>query len=79
VAPLDPVEVRLDLELDRVRSLLTLAQARLALGQRAEAESAAREFLDAWARADPGLPDLKRARALAAGTGVPSKSSGVGR
>ena len=77
-APLDPVEARLDLELDRMRSLLTLAQARLALGRRKEAESAAREFLDAWARADPGLEDVKRARALAAGTGV-AKSSGVGR
>jgi tetratricopeptide (TPR) repeat protein/TolB-like protein len=79
VAPLDPVEARLDLELDRMRSLLTLAQARLALGRRAEAKSAARQFLDVWARADPGLEDLNRARALAAGTGVPSRSPGVGR
>ncbi len=76
-APLDPVDPRLDLELDRMRSLLTLAQARLALGRRAEAESAAREFLNAWAGADPGLPDLDRARALAASTGAPSRSSGV--
>jgi tetratricopeptide (TPR) repeat protein len=64
-APLDPVEPRLDLELDRTRSLLTQAEARLALGRTEEARAAARAFLERWARADPNLPDLARARRLA--------------
>jgi tetratricopeptide (TPR) repeat protein/predicted Ser/Thr protein kinase len=66
-APLDPVEARLDLELDRSRSLLTIAEVRKALGREAEAAAAARQFLELWARADAGLPDVAEARRIAAG------------
>jgi tetratricopeptide (TPR) repeat protein len=64
-APLDPVEPRLDLELDRNRSLLTQAEARKALGRTEESRDPARQFLKLWAAADPNLPDLARARRLA--------------
>jgi tetratricopeptide (TPR) repeat protein len=66
-APLDPVAARLDLELDRVRALLTLAEVRKALGRQDESRAAARQFLERWAEADPGLPELGRSRRLAAG------------
>jgi eukaryotic-like serine/threonine-protein kinase len=61
----DPVEPRLDLELDRVRGLLVLSQIRKAMNKQAEAASHARQFLEVWARADPRLPELAVARALA--------------
>ena len=55
----------LELELDRVRALLVLAQVQEALGQPQEARRYALRFLDRWAEADPGLPDLDEARRLA--------------
>jgi tetratricopeptide (TPR) repeat protein len=61
----DPVEPRLDLELDRVRGLLVLSQIRKAMNEQAEAASHARQFLEVWAGADPRLPELAVARALA--------------
>jgi tetratricopeptide (TPR) repeat protein len=66
MAPGEPASPRLDLDLDRVRAGLLEAQINLALGRRAEASSAARRFLQAWDRADPGLPDVAEARKLAA-------------
>jgi hypothetical protein len=61
----NPAEPRLDLDLDRVRAALVEAEINLALGRRAEASSGARKFLEAWARADPGLDDVAQARRLA--------------
>ena len=58
---------RLDLELERLRAHLVLAEILDALGQKAEATAQARSFLEAWSEADPGLEDLKRARRLAGG------------
>ncbi len=64
--PLDPTDLRLDLALDRERALLTLAETQKAMGRASEAAEPARQFLAAWAKADPGLPDTARARKLAA-------------
>jgi hypothetical protein len=36
------------------------------MGRRAEAAAAAKRFLQAWSRADPGLPDVADAKKLAA-------------
>ena len=66
-APLDPVDPRLDLELDRTRALLTLAETQKAMGRTKEASSLARQFLALWARADGGLPEPARARAVLGG------------
>jgi len=63
--PGNPSDPRLDLDLDRVRAGLLEAEINLALGRRAEASSGARKFLEAWAHADPGLPDVTQARRLA--------------
>jgi len=64
-APGNPAEPRLDLNLDRVRAGLVEAEVNVALGRRAEAASAAKQFLQAWTRADPGLSDVAQARRLA--------------
>jgi serine/threonine-protein kinase len=61
----ESLKPRLDLELDRVRALLVLAQAQKAMGYPAEASALARRFLDRWQGADPGLPDIVLARRLA--------------
>ena len=63
--PLDPVDPRLDLELDRTRALLTVAGVQKAMGRDAEATVLARQFQQLWADADAGLADLDRARRLA--------------
>ncbi|HEX7183408.1 MAG TPA: tetratricopeptide repeat protein [Thermoanaerobaculia bacterium] len=65
--PTGQVKPRLDLELDRVRALLVLAQAHKAMGRPAEASALARQFLERWQGADSNLPDLVVARRLAAG------------
>ena len=64
--PGHPSDPRLDLNLDRVRASLVEAEINLAMGRRPEAAAAARRFLEAWARADPGLSDVAQARRLAA-------------
>jgi tetratricopeptide (TPR) repeat protein len=64
-SPLDPVEPRLDLELDRVRGLLLLAEIHGAMGKPSEAERHAQQFLEIWPKADPGLIDTAKARKLA--------------
>ncbi len=58
---------RLDLELDRNRAQLVLAEAQLAMGRPEAAAEHARHFLERWASADPGPPDLAAARRLTAG------------
>jgi serine/threonine-protein kinase len=65
----DLTDPRLDLELDRVRALLLLAQVQEALRRPAEAATHAREFLTRWANADPGLAELVEARRLAGSDG----------
>jgi tetratricopeptide (TPR) repeat protein len=65
LAPLNPADPRLDLELDRARAGLLLAGVHARMGQSAEAVAGARSFLDLWAKADRGLPDLAEARTLA--------------
>jgi tetratricopeptide (TPR) repeat protein len=64
-SPLDPVEPRLDLELDRVRGLLLLAEIQEAMGKPSEAARQAQQFLEIWPKADSGLIDTMRARKLA--------------
>jgi tetratricopeptide (TPR) repeat protein len=61
---LDPVEPQLELELDRVRSLLIQAEIQLAMSRNAEAKETAGKFLDIWRRADSGLPDLSAAERI---------------
>jgi tetratricopeptide (TPR) repeat protein/predicted Ser/Thr protein kinase len=58
------VEPRLDLELDRIRASLVLAEVEAAMGRKSEAAAQARKFLAAWAHADSNLPDLAEARRL---------------
>jgi tetratricopeptide (TPR) repeat protein/predicted Ser/Thr protein kinase len=65
-APPNPTEPRMDFQLDRMRALLLLAKIQAAMGRPAEAAAQARKFLDAWPRADAGVPDLAEARRLAA-------------
>ncbi len=62
--PLDPVEPKLELELDRVRALLVQAEAQLALKRNSEAGASAQYFLDAWRKADPGASDLQTAERI---------------
>lgn len=61
----DPADPRLDLDLDRRRALLLLAEVQLAMKRPAEAAAGARGVLTLWSEADPDLPDLARARELA--------------
>ncbi len=61
----EPLEPRLDLELDRERARLLQAEVQLALGRPADASRQAREFLDRWSGADGGLVETERARRLA--------------
>ena len=64
-APGDPSNPRLDLQLDRVRAMLVLAQVQAAMKRPDEAVAAARQFLARWHRADAGHRDLLEARRLA--------------
>jgi tetratricopeptide (TPR) repeat protein len=64
-SPLDPVEPRLDLDLDRVRGQLLLAEIQNAMGKPSEAARHAQQFLEIWPKADPGLMDTAKARSLA--------------
>ncbi|HXV76672.1 MAG TPA: protein kinase [Candidatus Polarisedimenticolaceae bacterium] len=61
----DPVEPRLDLELDRVRALLVEAEIRDEMNDRSAARRLARAFLERFAAAPGDHPDVVRARALA--------------
>ncbi len=61
----DLTRPRMDLELDRVRAQLLLAQIKEAMELPVEAAAHAREFLERWANADPGLAELVEARRLA--------------
>jgi hypothetical protein len=67
----DLVEPRSDLWLDRNRALLVLARIERAMGQPAAAAGRAREFLTAWKRADPGMPEVGQARELIGSGTVP--------
>jgi serine/threonine-protein kinase len=63
--PGNPFDPRLDLELDRVRARLVLAQVWQAMERPDKAANEAREFLSDWRSADRGLPDLEAAKKLA--------------
>jgi tetratricopeptide (TPR) repeat protein len=62
--PGDPFDPRLDLELDRVRAKLMLAQVWEAMDRPDKAANQAREFLSDWRQADAGLRDLETAQKL---------------
>ena len=66
---MEPTAPRLQMELDRARALLVLARVHSALGRSADAATHARQFLDAWTRADAGTHDAAEAARLASGTG----------
>jgi tetratricopeptide (TPR) repeat protein len=66
-APLDPQAPRLDLEVDRVRALLEEARVHAGMGRSGDASAAANRFLEAWARADPGLGEVAEAKKIASG------------
>ena len=61
---IDPVNPRLDLQLDRVRAVLVQAEILSAKGDTTAAASHAKRFLDAWNEASASHPDLDRARRL---------------
>ena len=60
----NPCDPRLDLELDRVRAKLVLAEVWKAMDRPDKAANQAREFLGDWRSADRGLPDLAAAQKL---------------
>jgi tetratricopeptide (TPR) repeat protein len=60
----DPVDPRLDLELDRTRAMLAEAEIRSELGQDDRARRLALECLSRWADADPALTEVAPARRL---------------
>jgi tetratricopeptide (TPR) repeat protein len=64
-APEDAAKPRVDLELDRVRAALLLAEIQEKMGQMSEAKSGARAVVKRWSRADVELSDLTTARRLA--------------
>ncbi len=66
-APGEPSDPRFDLELDRVRAGLVLAEVQQAMGRGPKAVSHAEQFLSAWQSADPGLPEIERAEKIAGG------------
>ncbi len=73
-APEDPAKPRVDLELDRVRAALLLAEIQAKMGQPSEAKAGARAVLRRWSHADVELSDLSAARRLA-GAGVSGERS----
>ncbi len=58
----DLFDPRLDLELDRVRAKLVLAEVWEAMDRPDKAANQARQFLNQWREADRGLPDLEAAK-----------------
>ena len=67
-------ELRLDLELDRARAKLLLAEILAEQGEVDESGKIAQEFLTRWQDAAADLPEVIRAKELiAASTDIPSK------
>ena len=62
----DSGELRLDLELDRARSLLLLAEILVEQGALEEGRARAQEFVDRWKNANADLPEIIRAKELIA-------------
>jgi len=57
----DAGDIRLDLEPDRSQAVLLEAEILAALGRKSAAAARARDFLQRWSNADPGLRDVARA------------------
>jgi tetratricopeptide (TPR) repeat protein len=74
-APLDLVEPRLELELDRVRAILVQAEIQLAMSRNSEAAEAAKRFLEIWRQSDAGLPDRSNAERIAGAGQYPQHNS----
>lgn len=64
----DPGDMRMDLELDRVRALLLEARIRAEMGQVDEAHRLATQFLEVWHEAPEAHPDLVMAKSIVDGT-----------
>ena len=60
--PGNPFDPRLDLELDRVRAALVLAEVWEAMDRPDKAANQARQFLNTWREADRGLQELETAK-----------------
>ncbi|HEX5788564.1 MAG TPA: tetratricopeptide repeat protein [Woeseiaceae bacterium] len=60
----DPGDPRLDLELDRARAQVLLAELLAESGEPSRAAAEARRFVELWQAAPAGSPELVRARAL---------------
>jgi tetratricopeptide (TPR) repeat protein len=70
---LDPrIDRQFDLDLDRSRALLVLAEIESQAGRPQDAAAAAMRFLDRWRQADLERPETARARALRAAVGTPT-------
>jgi tetratricopeptide (TPR) repeat protein/predicted Ser/Thr protein kinase len=65
-APLDPVDPRLDLALDRLRAELLLAQVQASLGQASDASASAKRLAEVWRDAPATFADLAEAKRLVA-------------
>jgi len=61
---IDHSDPRLDLQLDRLRAKLVLAQVQEAMDRPEAAAELANELLETWSQSDPGLPDIEKARDL---------------
>ena len=59
-APLDPVNPRLDLALDRLRAQLLLAQVQAKMGQTTDASASAKRLVEIWRDAPPPSPTSPR-------------------
>ena len=66
---IDHSDPRLDLQLDRLRAKLVLAQVQEAMDRPEAAAELANELLETWSQSDPGLPDIEKARGLVAASG----------
>jgi tetratricopeptide (TPR) repeat protein/predicted Ser/Thr protein kinase len=62
--PLDLVDPKLELELDRVRAVLVQAEINLAMSRKSEAAASTKQFLDIWHRADSRVADLVSAERI---------------
>lgn len=74
VAAIEAYKRQLELRRGRARSLIGLARAAAAAGDRALAADSYRRLLDQWAEADPDRPELREAREFLGATPLPTRS-----